>query len=419
MKKKLLLFALGLFAVAGNTMAKSDIYYKVDKVDIMQGKTAAITFYYDADADAIFKGFQVEFTLPEGFSVGESKLGAALAAHNPELQLRFSDTQAGEGGRPRNVFLGFQVDLTEFPVGEGIELFTAYIKCDESVALGEYPFTTTHLELADMKTGQSFNCDSKTMTLNVIEYAPRVISEDDAEIAEASTEPEEVIVKRTIKANTWSTLTLPFELSGDQIAEIFGDDAKIAEFLDYDTNEKDQYVVEFESIDPSDGLQANYPYIIKTSEAISEFLVKNVEVDAQEDEAYVNYDNGRAPTHPRYEWYAKMLGTLHNGVTVPKNGFFLRDNKFYVSEGSSVLKGFRAYFIINGYEFFEPEARANISFAVDGETTAIEGVSVNGTEIVSGDVYNVNGTFMGRAENVMKSLPRGIYIVNNKKVVVK
>ena len=417
MKKKLLLFALGLFALAGNTMAKSDIYYQVDKVDIMQGKKAAITFYYDADADAIFKGFQVEFTLPEGFSVGESKLGAALAAHNPELQLRFSDTQAGEGGRPRNVFLGFQVDLTEFPVGEGIELFTAYIKCDESVALGEYPFTTTHLELADMKTGQSFNCDSKTMTLNVIEYAPRVISEDDAEIAEASTEPEEVIVKRTIQANTWSTLTLPFELSGDQIAEIFGDDAKIAEFLDYDTNEKDQYVVEFESIDPSDGLQANYPYIIKTSEAISEFLVKNVEVDAQEDDAYVNYDNGRAPTHPRYEWYAKMLGTLHNGVTVPKNGFFLRDNKFYVSEGSSVLKGFRAYFIINGYEFFGSDA--NISFAVDGETTAIEGVSVNGTEIVSGDVYNVNGTFMGRAENVMKSLPRGIYIVNNKKVVVK
>ena len=417
MKKKLLLFALGLFALAGNTMAKSDIYYQVDKVDIMQGKKAAITFYYDADADAIFKGFQVEFTLPEGFSVGESKLGAALAAHNPELDLRFSDTQAGEEGRPRIVYLGFQVDLTEFPVGEGIELFTAYIKCDESVALGEYPFTTSHLELADMKTGQSFNCEPKTMTLNVIEYAPRVISEDDAEIAEASTEPEEVIVKRTIKANTWSTLTLPFDIPGDQIAEIFGDDAKIAEFLDYDTNEKDQYVVEFESIDPSDGLQANYPYIIKTSEAISEFLVKNVEVDAQEDEAYVNYDNGRAPTHPRYEWYAKMLGTLHNGVTVPKNGFFLRDNKFYVSEGSSVLKGFRAYFIINGYEFFGSDA--NISFAVDGETTAIEGVSVNGTEIVSGDVYNVNGTFMGRAENVMKSLPRGIYIVNNKKVVVK
>lgn len=424
MKKKLLLFALGLFALAGNTMAKSDIYYKVDKVDIMQGKKAAITFYYDADADAIFKGFQVEFVLPEGFHQGTGhKLGAALAAHNPELQLKNSSRNdkigvyANGDSIYTEVFMGFQIDLTQFPVGEDIELFTCYITCDEDVALGEHPFTTTHLELADMKTGQSYNCDPKTMTLNVIEYAPRVISEDDAEIAEASTEPEEVIVKRTIKANTWSTLTLPFKLSGDQIAEIFGDDVKIAEFLDYDTNEKDQYVVEFESIDASDGMEANYPYIIKTSEAISEFLVKNVEVDAQEDEAYVNYDNGRAPTHPRYEWYAKMLGTLHNGVTVPKNGFFLRDNKFYVSEGSSVLKGFRAYFIINGYEFFGSDA--NISFAVDGETTAIEGVSVNGTEIVSGDVYNVNGTFMGRAENVMKSLPRGIYIVNNKKVVVK
>lgn len=419
MKKKLLLFALGLFALAGNTMAKSDIYYKVDKVDIMQGKKAAIKFYYDADADAIFKGFQVEFTLPEGFKAVGQKLGAALAAHNPELDLRFSDSQPGEEGRPRIVYLGFQVDLTEFPVGEGIELFTAYIQCDESVALGEYPFTTSHLELADMKTGQSFNCEPKTMTLNVTEVGPRVISEDDIEIAESFGDIEDVLVKRTIKADTWSTLTLPIDIPGDQIAEIFGDDVKIAEFVDYASNEKNQYIVEFETISPSDGIEANYPYLLKTSEAISEFLVKDVELDAQEDEAVAVYDNGKRPTQSSYVWYAKMFGTLHNGVTVPKNGFFLRDNKFYVSEGSSVLKGFRAYFIIDGYEFFAPEATANISFAVDGETTAIEGVSVNGTEIVSGDVYNVNGTFMGRAENVMKSLPRGIYIVNNKKVVVK
>lgn len=410
---------MGLFVLAGNTMAKSDIYYKVEKVDIMQGKTAAITLMYDADADAIFKGFQVEFTLPEGFSMAPGhKLGAELASHNPELQLRFSDTQVGEGGRPLVVFMGFQIDLTEFPVGEGIELFTFYVKCDEGVDLGEYSFTTTHLEFADMKTGQSFHCTPKKCTLNVIEYAPRVISEEDTEVAEASTEPEEVTVKRTIKANTWSTLTLPFDLTGDQVAEAFGDDVQIAEFTDFEMNEKDQFVVNFASDDPADGLFANYPYIIKTSKAIDQFLVKDVEVDANEEEAYINYDNGRPQTHPKYEFYAAMYGTLHNGVSVPKNGLFLRNNKFFVSDGGSVLQGLRAYFVIKDYEFFGEEA-ANISFAIDGETTAIEGVSVNGSEIVSGDVYSVNGTFMGRAENVMKSLPRGIYIVNNKKVVVK
>ena len=442
MKKKLLLFALGLFALAGNTMAKSDIYYMVDKVDIMQGKSAAITFYYDADADAIFKGFQVEFTLPEGFKVVGQKLGADLAAHNPQLDLRFSDTQPGEGGRPRNVLLGFQVDLTEFPVGEGIELFTAYIKCDASVALGEYPFSTTHLELADMKTGQSYNCDTKTMILNVIEPAPRVISEDDIEIAEASFEPEEILVKRTIKADTWSTLTLPFDLSGEQVAEIFGDDVQIAEFSNYekDTTTKKKtwkdkktgetlkeenvevnvWTINFDSSDPEDGITGNYPYIIKTSKEITEFLVKDVEVDANEEEANIRYGS---KTNPK----AFMYGTLH-ATTVPVNGIYLSNNNFCISKGTTKIKAFRGYITINDKDFFQEESTweekwedegANISFSVDGETTAIEGVSVNDVEIVSGDVYSVNGTYMGRAENVMKSLPRGIYIVNNKKMVVK
>lgn len=458
MKKKLLLFALGLFALAGNTMAKSDIYYKVDKVDIMQGKKAAITFYYDADADAIFKGFQVEFVLPQGFHQATGhKLGAELAAHNPELQLRSStrnDTNLyglWENGDSifSEVFMGFQIDLTEFPVGKDIELFTCYISCDEDVELGEYPFITTHLELADMKTGQSYHCDPKLMTLNVIEYAPRVISELDTEIAEASTEPEEILVKRTIKANTWSTLTLPFDLSGEQVAEIFGDDVQIAEFTDFEKEDvekqktwKDKetgeilksedvivtyWTINFDSDDPADGLFANYPYIIKTSKDIDQFLVKGVEVDPNEDEAYIAYDNGRPSTHPRYELYAKMIGTLYAGETIPENGIYLSDNMFSVSNGSTTIKGLRAYITINGFSFksgstweerWEDEG-ANICFSVDGEATAIEGVYVNGTEIANGDVYSVNGTFMGRAENVMNKLPRGIYIVNNKKVVVK
>jgi hypothetical protein len=416
MKKKLLLFAMGLFALAGNTMAKSDIYYKVDKVDIMPGKTAAITLMYDADADAVFKGFQVEFILPEGFTQAPgAKLGAELASHNPELQLRTSERDDGNP-RPTNVFMGFQIDLTEFPVGEGIELFTFYVKCDEDVELGEYPFTTTHLEFADMKTGQSFHCTPKTCTLNVIEYAPRVISEEDTEVAEASTEPEEVTVKRTIKANTWSTLTLPFSLTADQVTEVFGDDVQIAEFVDYEKTDDGKFIMNFESLETSYGLDANYPYILKTTKAIDKFTVKDVEVNADEENATIDYDNGKSGN--RRVVYATMYGTLHNGITVPNNCFFLRNNNFYVSNGSSVLQGLRAYFEIIGYQFFGEES-ANISFAIDGETTAIEGVSVNGSEIVSGDVYSVNGTFMGRAENVMKSLPRGIYIVNNKKVVVK
>ena len=418
MKKKLLFFAMGLLAFASNTMANNDIYFTADCVDIMQGKKAAIRVFYDAEEDAIFKGFQMEFILPEGFKQAPgARLGAELSANNPELNLRTSERNDGNE-RPTNVYLGFQVDRTRFPVGEGIELFTFYVQCEEGVELGDYSFTTTCLTLSDMKTGTDYKCEQKTMTLRVVEYQPRRISEDDTDLPEASMEYEDIIVNRTIKADTWSTLTLPFDLDGDKVVEIFGDDVQIAEFVDYDKNEMGQYVVNFKSIEAESGLESNYPYIIKTKNAMTEFCARDVIVNADEDDACIYFDNGKPWYYSNYEWYASMNGTLRYGITVPVNGFFLRNNKFYVSGGNSVLQGLRAYFIIKEFDYLGTGS-SNISFMVDGEQTAIEDISVNGNEIVSGDVFSVDGTFRGRAEEVVNSLPRGIYIVNNKKLLVK
>ena len=128
-------------------------------------------------------------------------------------------------------------------------------------------------------------------------------------------------------------------------------------------------------------------------------------VDADEDNAIVERDNK-----------SSVIGTLRAGK-IPANCLFLRDNNFFVSKGDTKINAFRAYFKIDEYEY--KTADTNISFMIDGEETSIEGIIVNGKEILSGNVYNVNGTFMGRAENVMNDLPKGVYIVNNKKVVVK
>ena len=156
----------------------------------------------------------------------------------------------------------------------------------------------------------------------------RIISEDDMYLPEPSSAPEDILVKRTIKANTWSTLTLPFELWDSDLTEIFGDDMRIAMFVDFEKNENDQYVLNFEELDIPFNFNANCPYLIKSSKALTEFLFKSVEVDANEEEAYIAYDNGRSPNHPRYERYAAMIGTLRNGVELPDYSFFLRDNKF-------------------------------------------------------------------------------------------
>ena len=428
MKKKLLVFATCLFAFAGTMMAQDatasvgDIYYKVDKTEIMQSKIAEITFYYSAAEDAVFKGFQVEFILPEGFKMAYKDgvpgvIGAALKANNPKLNLETSERMDPGQTLPTNVYLGVQIDTKPFPVGEDIEMFTFYVECGEDVAPGDYSFSTIHCELADMKTGQSKHCGIKTHTLTVLPYTARILADDATEVPAKSEKAEDVIVKRTVKANVWSTLTLPFALSAEDLTGIFGEGVKVANFMDYDYKDNGQFVVRFEEVDATKGLDANHPYLIKSENALTEFKVADVMVDADEASAIVEYDNGRPKTNSRYELFASMIGTLKGNTTIPENSFLLRDNKFYVSTGSSTINAFRAYFNIVEYEF--AGSGANITFLVDGEATDIEGVNINGKEIVTGDVYSVNGTYMGKAENVMNKLPRGIYIINNKKVVVK
>ena len=164
---------------------KGDIYYKEDKTDIIPGKTAAFTFYHDAAENTKFRGFQVEFALPQGFKRAPgAKLGEVLAAHNPNLELKVTErNNYGWYGQPTNVYVGVQIDVEDFPTGEGIELFTFYVEADENVAAGEYSFTTTHLELADLSTGQSYHCTPKTQTLNVIIPKPYLAISEDGKMA--------------------------------------------------------------------------------------------------------------------------------------------------------------------------------------------------------------------------------------------
>ena len=422
MKKKLLFFAMCLFAFTGNLMAqtipgKGDIYYKVEKTDIMPNHSEWITFYYSAGEDQDFRGFQVELTIPDGFTVVKSELGPEVAEHNPDMALNYNERDDGNA-KPTNVFLGVQTNATtSIPAGKDIELFCFLVESDENIAEGEYPFTTTHCELADMKTGASYHVDPKTMILNVVPIGPRVLVDTDRHVPEPSKAPEDVIVKRTVKADVWSTLTLPFPISGEEFVEIFGANAKVADFIRFQKNDLGQYVMEFEQLDPADGIDANYPYLIKSENALTEFTVKDGEIDADPENAFVEYDNGGRGS--KRVVYATMYGTMQGNTKVPEDFFLLRDNKFYVSTGNSTINAFRAYFNIAEYVYGGEGEGANITFIVNDEATAIDGLYINGQEYLTGDVYNVNGTYMGKAENVMSKLPRGVYIVNNKKVVVK
>ena len=69
-------------------------------------------------------------------------------------------------------------------------------------------------------------------------------------------------------------------------------------------------------------------------------------------------------------------------------------------------------FTCNAWFLWEEASR--IFFVYNGGTTSIGEIST--PNVLQGAVYNLNGQFMG-ADVDLKSLPKGIYMVDGKKVV--
>ena len=409
MKQKLLLLAMGLFAAIG-TIKADRVYFSTDKVDVKQGKSAKVTICYDADGSIDYTAFQVEFILPEGLSVISAEIGPQIPVSCPGIaKVDYNPKREADGA---SVFLGVQTSsLDPLPTGEGVELFSFFVQADENCEIGEYPVETTKIEFA----GRTDKFENQTIIYNVIPNAARVLEDTDTDLPVASETPEDVVVKRSVKAGNWSTICLPFDMTEAQLKENFGEGVQLADFTSTSWSEEKENVliVNFTTVSPL-ALEANHPYVLKSEKDVEEIAVSNVEVNADEEEAYLTVKTGKGKNE---KTHGVFHGTLKAGeVTADEPGdpiLYIRDNKFYYVTSTN-MKAYRGFF-----EFYDFDASegANVWFAIDGETTAIDGVNIRTR--ATGDVYNMNGMYMGRAEDVMNSLPRGIYVINNKKVVVK
>ena len=238
-------------------------------------------------------------------------------------------------------------------------------------------------------------------------------SEDDIETTDAAVN---IRVRRTIAANQWSTICLPFNMTAEQVYASFGDDVQLQAFDSYDVDYDDDdnvksILVHFGDIDiDEEGFYANYPYLIKVSEPVEEFTVRSI-LEPDEESAIAEYDNGK--TGRQRKVYGTFYGTYHAQTTVPESCLFISNNKFWYSTGLTKMKAFRGYFEF--VDVLADMANANISFSFDGTTGIHE---ILNRSMADGAVYTIQGQFVGKDID-LKKLPRGIYIINGKKQVIK
>lgn len=149
------------------------------------------------------------------------------------------------------------------------------------------------------------------------------------------------------------------------------------------------------------GIEAGMPYLVKPIQTIENPVYSNVTLCAL-DAKNIEADN------------YKFVGIYspENIYTEEKTQLFLKtDGNLYYpsSESAGRLKGLRAYFVV-------PEGSSGVKVLIDDDfSTMIEAIP---EEIIPDDaeVFTISGQHVG---NSLEGLPRGIYIVNGKKLIIK
>lgn len=240
----------------------------------------------------------------------------------------------------------------------------------------------------------------KTMTV----YTVKIVELDEnseSNTIEAKTGVN-VILKRSMVANEWNTICLPFDVTMDKAKAAFGDNVKIVEL---DTKAAvDANVLSFKA---STGIVAATPYLIKPS-AVSEtgtYTFDGVDITETNDEnAYVKnpiafkgifnmVDITKDVDNVGASYYAAFLGA---------------NNTIFKAKAGGTMKGFRAYFAIP-----KDAAASALRVVIDGTATSIKNID---SEVVESNapVYNLQGQRVNG-----NNLTPGIYVKAGKKFVVK
>ena len=354
------------------------------------------------------RSFQFDLYLPEGITAVKSNkdriqgfLSAGRLPEEDEHKLTFSEH---EGGAIR--FLCDSEYGDTFTGNDG-EIATLLVNISETMADGDYPIIMKDMKLSEVDIANYYTADYIETTVTIGEVDTRVVLDELATTVPDEATGVDVLVKRTINADEWSTICLPFAMTEEQVKTAFGDDVELGDFTGYTTTMDDDDKIVGITVNFADvtDIAANHPYIIKVTTPVTYadgFTVDGVDIEPDE-EPMINRGNNR-------KW-KKFIGTYVANTTVPELCLFLSENKFWYSLGLTKMKAFRAYF--DFYDLLadvDPEYAAPIFISIGDETTRID-TPLYGNE---GDdnYYSLDG-------RLVKTPGKGVYIKNGKKVIVK
>lgn len=231
-----------------------------------------------------------------------------------------------------------------------------------------------------------------------------------------------MVFHRTFTTGKWNSLILPVDMTADQVKAAFGEKAKIARF----NHLKDNWIY-FSPVEPdADGnmLKANIPYIIKPTKE-PDYVNRNYNVGSDKEKhidgpvyTVTGIDYKGQPTEMKCEdTGSSTTGMTHYGSyvyrqEVPAKSYMLSKGDMVHTSKVHYVKSYRSW--LEETTPSENTLQLKVSDS-DNSTTGIKVIEEAPQN--ANAVYNVNGMRMNSSNT--DNLPKGVYIINNKKVVIK
>lgn len=278
-------------------------------------------------------------------------------------------------------------------------------------------------------------------------------------------------LQRTFTKDEWNTFSFPLPLTGEQVRHAFGDNCELLKLNSIGRLSSNDCIIDFETVNLltlDNVVTAENLYMLKPTitpaigenprgkMAIYYDLGKMFFSTKAEDEADANYEH---PFLNLSVWKGQQnVGSFQNkndgighvtyiqtpnyapfrvdidgvkltsidspdGNYAPKGSYAMSGGKMYELSRDTRIKGFRGWITLTHSIFADAEssasgARIAIDGVIDGDTTtAIDRqtvMPVNPNAITA--VYDLSGRKVGMS---IDRLPKGMYIVNGKKLLVK
>lgn len=216
---------------------------------------------------------------------------------------------------------------------------------------------------------------------------------------------------RTFRRGRWYSVVLPFSVSQKQMKDVFGNDVKVLHYSDVTGTDLNLFEHFYQMI------VGGTPVLVKPSQEVTNPVFYNVTLTSQK---VVDIENTGF----------KCTGSWDN-VDFPEYSYFIdaKTNSFYQYDPTKVetntvkphAGAFRSWIISTSTN---PSEAKQLTMHINGieeqgETTAIwNAISGNDdAEVATKGIYSLSGQKMNAADT--SSLPKGIYIVNGKKFIVK